>query len=301
MNKRFVGKISVDSSVEGLIDLVAKMTGMDHSEVQLPDETLTRVKSLQEEKIKIAEIINPFYNQLKSINTKDSNKKAYELIDLGKFLWYSKLETDVKIIECAEQPDFLVKYQDKVIGIEHTGIYDDETVAQIRSIRKVIKKCQEKLNAERGEIVGLFNLIVVPEKFMTKVKFSEDKIIATINQYVISIFDNTVTEQPDFISEIIKADYPSLELTLGEKYWLAELTPEIISKTISKKESKIETYKSSKNIKECWLLIVSDGASSDSSFDIKLKKLPTHLTAFDKVFIFDNFKGRIIEGKKSVQ
>jgi hypothetical protein len=127
---------------------------------------------------------------------------------------------------------------------------------------------------------------------------SERRIIDTINDYIIATFDNIVTEKPGFISEVIHTENPRLELTLGEKYWLAELTTEAISKTISKKEAKIDTYKSLKEIKECWLLIVIDGASSDSSFEIKLKRLPTHLTQFDKVFIFDNFKGRIIEGKK---
>jgi hypothetical protein len=298
MIKRFVGKISDESSLDGLINLIAKMTGVDPSEIQLSDETLEKFKSIGDEKLEILKIINPFFDQLRSLNTKDSNKKVYELIDLGKFLWYSKLETDIVILECSEQPDFLIKHQNNIIGIEHTGIYDDEVVAEIKTIKKIIKKCQEKLVVERSDIAGLYNLILIPQNFMTELKLSERRIIDTINDYIIATFDNIVTEKPGFISEVIHTENPRLELTLGEKYWLAELTTEAISKTISKKEAKIDTYKSLKEIKECWLLIVIDGASSDSSFEIKLKRLPTHLTQFDKVFIFDNFKGRIIEGKK---
>jgi hypothetical protein len=294
MIKRFVGKISDDSSVNGLINLIAKMTGLQPAEIHLPDETLSKFKLIQEEKLEILGLINPFYDQLKSLNTKESKKKIYELIDLGKFLVYSNFAKDVKIIECGEQPDFLIKYRDNVIGIEHTSIYDDEIVAEIRSIKKIIKKCQAKISNERSDVTGVYNLIVFPKKFMAELKVSERRTIEKINNYIIATRSNSVIEKPDIISDIIHTESSTLELVLGEKYWLKNLTTESISKTVFKKEVKIDTYKKLKNIKECWLLIVFGGASSDSSFNIELENLPRHLTPFDKIFIFDNFKGRII-------
>lgn len=299
MTKRFVGKVSGDSSVDELINLIAKLTGLDPTEIQLSDEFLSNFKLLQEQKLKIKEMINPFYDEFRSLNTKDSKKKINELIDLGKFLVYSKLDSDAKIIECGEQPDFLIKHFDNVIGVEHTTIYDDEIVAAIRTIKKTIEKCQKKLATERGELTGLYNLIVSPKEFMKEFKLSENKTIDKICDHIIAIHGNADTESPGFISETIYLTDVTLQLTLAEKYDLADLTPEAISETISKKEDKVDPYKQLKNIKECWLLVVIEGASSDSSFKLSLQKLPTHLTRFDKVFIFDNFKGQITEGKKT--
>ena len=299
MTKRFVGKVSGDSSVEELINLIAKLTGQDPTEIQLSDEFLANFKLLHEQKLKIKEIINPFYDELRLLDTKDSKKKIYELIDLGKFLVYSKLESDVKIIECGEQPDFLIKHLDKVIGVEHTTIYDDEIVATIRTIKKTIEKCQKKLATERAELTGLYNLIVSPIEFIKEFKLSEDKTIDKICNHIIAIHGNAETESPSFISETIYLNDVTLQVTLAEKYDLADLTPEAIAETISKKEKKVDTYRQLKKIKECWLLVVIEGASSDSSFKLSLKKLPTHLTRFDKIFIFDNFKGQIFEGTKT--
>src|SRR5690606_27527896 len=103
-----------------------------------------------------------------------------------------------------------------------------------------------------------------------------------------------------FIKDIIiQSDHPIVEITLGEDYWLTELSSESISETILKKEEKIDFYKVSKGIEKCWLLIVIDGASSASSFNILLEKMPRNLVAFDRVYIFDNFKGEIIQGLKN--
>jgi hypothetical protein len=297
MTKRFVGKVSDDNPLEGIINLIARMTGVNPSEIQLSEEMIANIQQQQNEKLEIKKIINPFYDELKTQNTKDSNKKVYELIDLGKFIYYS--EQDIEVVECGEQPDFIIKFQNELIGIEHTGIYDDDTVAEIKTLKKIIAKSQEKLSTEHSEITGLFNIIVIPSKLKGKLPLKEAEVIQTICDYIIAKQKNTEIQKPDFVADVIRTQHPIIELTLGEEYWLAELTPEAIAKTISKKESKIDTYKSLKGLSKCWLLIVIDGASSASSFNIQLDSLPMHLTPFDKIYIFDNFKGAIIKGEKN--
>lgn len=138
------------------------MTGTNPSEIQLSEEMLANIQHQQNEKLEIKKIINPYYEELKSQNTKDSNKKLYELIDLGKFIYFLGQEGEIQIVECGEQPDFVIKFRNELIGIEHTGIYDDAVVAEIKTLRKIIGKCQEKLRSERSEVTGLFNVIVIP-------------------------------------------------------------------------------------------------------------------------------------------
>lgn len=299
MTRRFVGKISNDNPIEGIITLIAKMTKVKASEVQIPKEMIASIQQQQKEKLEIKRIINPFYDELKSQNTKDSNKKVYELIDLGKFIYYSAQEKDIEIVECGEQPDFVIRYQNEIIGIEHTGIYDEEVVAEIKTLKKIIAKCQEKLKNEHNEIIGLFNVIVIPTKLKGHLPFKESEVIQNICEFIVAKHGNLEINKPEFIADITQTQHQIVELTLGEDYWLSELTPEVIAKAIAKKESKISIYKSLKTLDKCWLLIVIDGASSVSSFNIQVDSLPMHLTLFDKIYIFDNFKGVIIQGEKS--
>ncbi|MCO5239657.1 MAG: hypothetical protein M9904_06350 [Chitinophagaceae bacterium] len=294
--RRVIGKASDDNPIEGVITLLAKMIGVNASEIQLSEEMIASIYQQQSEKLEIKKIINPFYEELKSQGTKDSKKKLYELIDLGKFIYYLAQENEIEIVECGEQPDFVIKYKNELIGIEHTGIYDDDVVAEIKTLKKIIDRCQKKLTTEHSEITGLFNIIVIPSKLKEQLPFKKAEIIQTICDYIIEKHQNIETTKPDFISDVIRTQHQILELTLGEDYWLAELTPEAIGKAIVKKEGKIDTYKSLKELSKCWLLIVIDGASSASSFKIQLDSLPMHLTPFDKIFIFDNFKGTIIKG-----
>jgi|GEM_PF-3543955 len=299
INRRFVVKVSDDNSEEGLINILAKMTGVNPSEIQLSNEVLANIQQIDSEKLELKKIINPFFDNLKSQNTKESNKKINELIDLGKFIYRLGLASNIEIIECGEQPDFIIRFQDELIGVEHTGIYDDDVVAEIKKIKKIISKCQNKLRNSRNDIKGLFNIIVVPSKLKGQLYSKESEIIQTICDFIIAEHEHKEIEKPAFIEDVIKAQHSVLELTLGEDYWLQELTIDAIAKTISKKENKIDTYKSLKNINKCWLLIVIDGASSASSFNVNLDTLPMHLTPFDRIYIFDNFKGTIIKGEKN--
>lgn len=298
MTRRFVGKVSEDNPQEGIINLIAKMMGVNPSEIQLSEEMIANIQRQQNTKVEVKKIINPFYEELKSQNTRESNKKVNELIDLGKFIYYSEQEDEIEIVECGEQPDFIIKFKNELIGVEHTSIYDDDVVAEIKTLKKLIGKCQEKLSNERKEITGLFNVIIIPSKLKGQLPTREADVIQAIFDYIIAKHENVEINRPEFISDVIRTQHPIVELTLGEDYWLKELTTEGIAKTISKKESKIDTYKSLKGLKKCWLLIVLEGASSMSSFNIGLDSLPIHLTPFDKIYIFDNFKGTIIIGEK---
>jgi len=299
MIRRFVGKVPNDSIEEGLINLLANMTGENPSEIQLSEEVHANLKQAQSKILEIKKIITPFYENLKSQNNKESNKKINELIDIGKFIYCLEKKSELEIIKCGEQPDFTVKYQGEFIGIEHTGIFDDKVVAEIETLKKIMGKCQDKLNNDRSDITGLFNIIVIPSKLKGQLPRKESEIIESICNYIIAKHQNREIDKPDFISDSIQLKHPILELAMGEDYWLEELTPEAIANTILKKENKINTYKSSNDLNKCWLLIVIDGASSASSFNIKLETLPIHLTPFDKIYIFDKFKETIIKVEKT--
>lgn len=52
-NRRFVVKISDDNSEEGLINILAKMTGVNPSEIHLSNEVLANIQQTDSEKLEI--------------------------------------------------------------------------------------------------------------------------------------------------------------------------------------------------------------------------------------------------------
>lgn len=293
MIKRYTRQVSTDNVPEELINHLAKISGLSPSEIQLT------INEIQNQKLEIKQIINPFFDNLTQNRTKDNEKKTSELIDLGKFLYKMNIGNEVKIIECGEKPDFVIKYQGELIGVEHTGMYDDKVVAEIMTLKKILNKAQDQIKNDKKDITGLFNVIVVPSKLNERLDRDQNKLTQLICSFVIDSYYKKETEKPDFIDDLVYTPNPGFELTLGEDYWLSELTTESIATVISKKEGKLNSYKLNRNLNKYWLLIVIGGASSASSFRMSLDKLPTRLTQFDKVYIFENFKGTIIESIKS--
>ncbi|UAY52731.1 hypothetical protein [Ferruginibacter albus] len=295
MIRRFVGKISGENPEEGIRIIIAKMLNTHPSLISLSDEDFAQIKEMDNQILKIKELINPFYDSLKNKNTKESNKKLLELIDLGKFLYF--LNQDIRVVECEEQPDFIIECKSESIGVELTGIYDDTVVAEIKTIRKIFKKCEQTIAKRSSTLKGLFNVIIIPDKIREKLTTKREQLINSICECILAMANNKHIPKPDFIEDILWNQHSTLELTLWENYWLADLSTDTLLQTIMKKEEKITVYKATKNINKCWLLIVIDGASSISSFNINLDSLPNHLTAFDRIFIFDSFKGVIINGQ----
>jgi hypothetical protein len=293
MTKRFVRKVSSDNIPEELVNHLALISGRTTDEIRL------EINQHQKEKLEIKKIINPFFDDLSSKGTKDSQKKISELIDLGKFIYSLDDKNEIEIVECGERPDFKIKYHGELVGIEHTGIFDDNIVAEIKTLKKIIKKSQEKLSKEQSHIKGLFNIIVAPSKINGQLNHNLESNVQNICDYVIARHKGDHFEKPNFIVDITYDSHPDLELTLGEDYTLTELTTELITKAILKKEEKIDSYKQATGLSRFWLLIVIEGASSASSFNISTENLPTHLVQFEMVFIFDNFKRDIRIGKRN--
>jgi hypothetical protein len=291
MTKRYIRKVSTDNIPEDLVNHLSQISGLTTDEIHL------EINQQQKEKLEIKKIINPFFDDLSSKGTKDSQKKVLELIDLGEFIYSLDDKNEIEIVECGERPDFKIKYLGELIGIEHTGIFNDDVVAEIKTLKKIIKKSQEKLNKEQSHIKGLFNIIVVPSEINGHLNRNLDSNVQNICDYVIARHKGDNFEKPNFIVDITYAPHPDLELTLGEDYTLTELTTELITKSIIKKEEKIDSYKHATGLSRFWLLIVIEGASSASSFNIQIENLPSHLVQFERVFIFDNFKKDIRIGK----
>ena len=213
----------------------------------------------------------------------------------GRFIHSLDKLADFKISGVDEPPDIIAVYKNQLMGIEITGIYDKEVVAEINTAKELLNKCEKQL-VTKVAFEGNVVLNVIPSKLKFS-KANEQNVIDEICDYVISILSGKETMPPEYINFKYIETSASLGLILYEDYWLKKLTPESVHKTIQTKEKDIPKYKELKAIQQCWLLITVDGASQRSSFDYSLIKGFDIDTEFDNVFVYDVFSKKTIYSK----
>ena len=288
-------------------DLNRIMSEAMGKEILLSDDFFEEYKNGEEKKYQVRKLIEPFYSNLIEKNTRRSLEKVDELIDLGKFIYWVNLTTheNIEIVECDENmiPDFVVKYKDQLIGVEHTRLIDNDIIIEISELENAIKKAAQIILEKEPTMTGLFNIYIsssVPlmhdkkyKKFdkTQKKEFNnkKDKIPNEIAEYLRSIKEGLDSNKPDFIEKIVLADMPELELRLNQNYFAKELTTEKLIFSIRQKEDRIENYLKAKELKHCWLLLVIQGVSSKSSFKVAAENLPKEQSKFDQLLIFQNF------------
>ncbi|WP_431294154.1 hypothetical protein [Pedobacter sp. P26] len=104
-------------------------------------------------------------------------------------------------------------------------------------------------------------------------------------------------EKPAFLENVVvTSSYDArIDLILAEEYIAKEGFLELLVKRIQSKEAKFDKYISAADFASCWLLVVIDGVSSFSGFDLlELKEIETS-KKFEKIILFESFASKIFE------
>ncbi|MEJ0080844.1 MAG: hypothetical protein WDM78_07810 [Puia sp.] len=282
---------------------IAKMLGISVSELpaELLDKLLKETKAVQEQKIAIRHLINPFFDELMK-DKKKNRKKILELIDIGKFIYhYAK---DIVLTESVEKPDFVVEFEGERIGIEHTQLFNDNAQHTIGKITSLLEVAKGYILGENESVKGLFNIfidtrkiVVGPKEFIDLSKIELRPFARRLANYITSLYEERSIDLPDFVLDVIRYDQDTLHLGLSERFIKEQLHTEALLHRIDEKESRINAYKENKKLKTCWLLVMYSSSISSSSFYVDPSILPNDKVLFDKIFLFDSFRGTIIEGK----
>lgn len=278
---------------------IAKMLGIPVEEV--PVDLLKQMEEgIQKEKKEIKFIINPFYDEL-MINKNENEKKILELIDAGKFIYH--YDRNLRIIECSEQPDFIIELNGEKIGLEHTQLLDQTQQHRLGKMDQLLEEVEKLVFSKNNVVTGLFNILMdtevikIGDRDFLSLKKNELKPYAEqLANYLVSSWEKIEYPKPDFIEEIIF--YPNEKLSIGiaESYLKQILNPALLEKRIDEKEKKIENYNADKGLKACWLLIVFSGKYSSSNFNFSLDSLPKDKIKFQRIFVFNSFTTEIYHG-----
>lgn len=168
-----------------------------------------------------------------------------------------------------EEPDFIVKKDDKIIGIELVKYIDDSLVKNFEAFNKLLRQYAEHFD-EKRKIVGNYT----EKAYRIKIwlhgaetpNFSNCK---QIKNQLFQDLDLFLFARPDYFdSDIISRieidtlpnrDYSQVEVfSLGAYH---EYSKQLLFKRIEEKEAKLEKYKEkpeNKRLTEYWLVICFD-------------------------------------------
>lgn len=209
-------------------------------------------------------------------------------------------------IRC-EQPDYIIKTADKVIGVEITQVFTDNYIDKNNN-----KKRTEVLRRMLGQRLCERMAKIVPYNFVLSIDFSSkifsqseiDKIVRNCIRYLTGI-PFVKNHRPidvfnfgDLPNEIDKMNifyYPSLKkpfFSETDSGILPDLSPQHLQVVLDKKHKALKKYR---QCDEHWLLlIVLETYLSDSFGDISI---PQFETEFQRVFLYRYAKKKIVELK----
>lgn len=287
--KRYAFEVPKDATKEQMTEIARQHSG--NPAFELPDgyyEQWQEANATEDQKIaKLKEIAG------KCGEKQDHPlKKQREITEMINFIY--DVGYDAKVVSCEERPDFIIELDGEQIGVELTGVFDENVVAEINTFQRKLDEASEIIQTSVPGLTGLYNFVIDPAKVVLKNKSLAKELAACVE----AMHAGKVVPKVDGVVNIVTTPHKILQFAVSEEYILTNADIESIKSTINKKEEKFLAYKDNTGLKKFWLLIAIDGASAKSSFMIDIKNLPNEVgTKYDKVFIYDTMKKTIISGE----
>ncbi|MCK5277828.1 MAG: hypothetical protein KAK04_04805 [Cyclobacteriaceae bacterium] len=234
------------------------------------------------------------------INGKDENDPDYDQLALetchvAKFI--CQLDDSIVIVRKSEQPDFIIKYHNRIIGLEHEILVKEESKQKEGSFKDLVKSLQSEYREVHPDKKLLLTIYPSPNLKFRKV----DK--PRISKEIMILIENFITHdilpENDYIDKLTTQSHSRLDFScnLGA-WWQRNLVSETLDDAIQKKEKKVSTYRENSRTSEQWLLIVI-GNVGDSSYEIESIESIRNIegTNFDKVYLLEDFQANLYEVK----
>ena len=297
---RKTAKISLDGSEQEIKEKIAGVLGISTNEVDFTS-IQKQLEQIKKEYLRTKNIISSY--ELFLQKSKAPKDKFEELNDIGKYIKKHNPSLVLKIPENADQvPDFILEDGDKLIGIEHTRLINQDTQKIIGTLKKIIFNAQKFLLEKSETSNTLINIgfkyeekIIKDKNLFDNLSQKEIKQIGSnIAEIIIGFQKSTSHILPDYIDKILVQETKfSTEINLIENYISKNNYDALLTKLIERKESKLKRYRYNNGLEEIWLLIINSGIKSSSGFE--MPNQTSIKSNFNKILVMDNFDYSIIE------
>ncbi len=246
------------------------------------------VEDAKRERVNLGDIINPILH-----NYNLEKKEILEVCQIGKFIY--NLNCQISFIEkpSPPRPDFIIQYDSKLVGLEHTRIFS-ENAGNFNRVNSIIEYSEEVYKSMFPND-KVHAIISVEDDNIVYKQIEKKKIAVEIALYVNSVKNGFFLEKPLYIKNVKTTIHSKISFSYDEKNWKSNyLTKGRLEKEINKKEKKIFLYKKDeKEISEYWLVLFI-GSLSSASYELNENedyKLPSK---FDRVYLVADFDSKIV-------
>lgn len=246
-------------------------------------------KSVLENKNTFGELINSHLKPLLTDRRKNQ-QKILEICHVGKFLMF--FENNFEISKVTEEPDFILTNGTELVGLEHQILVDNKSKEREGFFKNIFDLAELELKKDNSLPNFLANCNIKP---YTNFKLSEkEELISTIVRVVKKYVLTDILVENTIIESIWKMPHSGINISenLGA-WWQKDLTNEILTKAVKKKERFISKYIKNSSEKQ-WLLIVI-GSNGESSYLIDRNMKYNVKSEFDKVFVLEDFNNNLYE------
>lgn len=236
-------------------------------------------------------IINPI---LEKYNLE--KKEILEVCQIGKFIY--KIDSEIRITEKPQppDPDFIIEFKSKLIGLEHTRILTKNASRYFRIV--TLLDCAEKIYRLKHPNKNVLATISIKNDELDYKLKEKTELAEVIADLVDDIHSGNNNQIPNFITNIRTTKHSQITFNYHERNWQSEyLTKERLKQEIQKKERKIVGYKKSKlNLSEFWLVLLI-GSLSSASYILNENENYEMDSKFDRVYLMADFDANIIRIK----
>lgn len=261
-------------------------------EIKTDKENLSKlINKVKKEKNELGEIIYPILN-----NHDLSRKEILEVCQIGRFVY--KIDSEIKIIDKPKppSPDFIIKFNNKLIGLEHTRILTKDAQRYFKI--KTLLRYAEQMFKQKYPNINVHATISIRNDEWDYSQKNKPILAEKIADYVRLTMINRRFELPEKITRLKTTKSSGVSFTYKEKKWQADyLTRERLKIEIGKKETKISRYKTSKKRMDGLWLILLAGSLSSVSYQIDEFENYRMESKFNRVYLMADFEARILRVK----
>jgi len=295
-------KMNATENDEAMLARLAQLTGKDIA--TLKAAIAEGVKRNREEYAAMLEF-TARYRQLLDRTPKIKKDKYEELTDAGRFLLKTKLPVSLQVPEKPPTyPDLVFTLGEEPIGLEHSRIINEQMKRSTSTTQKFLEDVAQIIHGQYPELSGIVNLFidkdadVIGSKSFNTRNFSKDEreqIKSLIADFVVRFITKQTIERPAFILIITFEPNPGfpVSIDLGEQFFTVGGFRRLAEQRIEEKEKRCKAYQAESGLQRIWLLLVVDGVSSHSGFDLENEIfLYKKASDFELIIVFEVFSGR---------
>lgn len=249
------------------------------------------ISDINIESASLERIINPILD-----NYDLEAKEILEVCQIGKFV--HKVDSEIQIIQKPQppNPDFIIEYEEKLIGLEHTRIAT-ENAKRYFSIKTLIDYSEKIFNSKYPNNNVLATISILNDELNYK-QNEKAELAELIADLVYSVKSRNKVELPSFVTGIRTTEHSLVSFDFDEKDWQSEyLTKERLKQEIKKKERKIKGYEKSKiKLSEFWLVLLI-GSLNSASYRLNDNENYETDSKFDRVYLMADFRAKVIRIK----